>query len=106
MQTEELAYVIVTPYSIRNHAPAASLAVDFPHGSGSVGGRMFAPSAELATRYANTTVTEINSRHRATQELIREYVLKILLAKKNGQQRACYSSSFADGRGWKGSTAR
>ena len=47
---------------------------------------MFAPSAELAKRYADTIVTETDPRHRATQELIREYVLKNFTGEKNGQQ--------------------
>ena len=38
--------------------------------------RMFAPSEELTKRYADTIVTETDPRHRATQELIRDYVLK------------------------------
>src|SRR6266511_3969024 len=50
-----------------------------------VGGRMFAPGAELARRYADTIVTETDPRHRATQELIRDYVLKNFAGEKNGQ---------------------
>ncbi len=46
---------------------------------------MFAPGAELAKRYASTIVTETDPRHRATQELIREYVLKNFTGEKNGQ---------------------
>jgi nucleoside diphosphate kinase len=87
MQTEELAYVIVTPYSIRKSRTGGIVGRLISRtGLDLVGGRMFAPSAELATRYANTIVTEINSRHRATQELIREYVLKNFNGEKNGQQ--------------------
>jgi hypothetical protein len=51
-----------------------------------VGGRMFAPSAELVQRYAETIVTETESRHRATQELIREYVRRNFTGKINGQR--------------------
>jgi nucleoside diphosphate kinase len=87
MQTEELAYVIVTPYSIRKSRTGGIVGRLISRtGLDLVGGRMFAPSAELATRYANTIVTEIDSRHRATQELIREYVLKNFIGEKNGQQ--------------------
>src|SRR5881392_3599304 len=50
-----------------------------------VGGRMFAPGADLAKRYADTIVTEIDPRHLATQQLICEYVLKNFTGKKNGQ---------------------
>jgi nucleoside diphosphate kinase len=87
MQTEELAYVIVTPYSIRKSRTGGIVGRLISRtGLDLVGGRMFAPSAELATRYANTIVTETNPRHRATQELIRKYVLKNFTGETNGQQ--------------------
>ena len=47
---------------------------------------MFAPSEELTKRYADTIVTETDPRHRATQELIRDYVLKNFTGKVNGQK--------------------
>jgi nucleoside diphosphate kinase len=47
---------------------------------------MFAPGTELAKRYADTIVTETDPRHRATQELIRDYVLKNFTGEKNGQR--------------------
>ncbi|MGZ5545406.1 MAG: nucleoside-diphosphate kinase, partial [Limisphaerales bacterium] len=87
MQTEELAYVIVTPYSIRKSRTGGIVGRLISRtGLDLVGGRMFAPSAELATRYANTIVTETDPRHRATQELIRKYVLKNFSGEKNSQQ--------------------
>jgi Nucleoside diphosphate kinase len=46
---------------------------------------MFAPGAELTKRYADTIVTETDPSHRATQQLIREYVLKNFTGEKNGQ---------------------
>jgi nucleoside diphosphate kinase len=46
---------------------------------------MFGPGAELTKRYADTIVTETDPRHRATQGLIREYVLKNFTGEKNGQ---------------------
>src|SRR5260370_31036275 len=46
---------------------------------------MFSPGAELTKRYANTIVTETEPSHRATQQLIREYVLKNFTGEKNGQ---------------------
>jgi len=48
--------------------------------------RMFSPSPELAKRYAETIVTEADPKHRATQELIRDYVLKNFSGKVNGQK--------------------
>jgi nucleoside diphosphate kinase len=47
---------------------------------------MFAPSGELTKRYADTIVTETDPRHRATQESIRDYVLKNFTGKVNGQR--------------------
>src|SRR5437879_1749718 len=47
---------------------------------------MFAPSEELAKRYVEAIVTETDAQHRATQELIRDYVLKNFTGKVNGQQ--------------------
>src|SRR6266542_144692 len=76
MQNEQLAYVAVTPHSMRKSRTGLDL----------VGGRMFAPSRELAKRYAETIVTETDPRHRATQELIRDYVIKNFTGEKNGQQ--------------------
>jgi nucleoside diphosphate kinase len=47
---------------------------------------MFAPSEELAQRYAETIVTATDARHRATQELIRDYVLKNFTGEVKGQR--------------------
>lgn len=87
MQKEELAYAIVTPYSIRKSRTGGIVsrlisrtALDL------VAARMFAPGAELAKRYADTIVTETDPGHRATQELIREYVLKNFTGEKQGQR--------------------
>src|SRR5213594_2698688 len=86
MQTEELAYVIVTPYSMRKARTGGIVGRLISRtGLDLVGGRMFAPGAELARRYAETIVTETDPRHRATQELIRDYVLKNFTGEKNGQ---------------------
>ena len=87
MQTEELAYVIVTPYSMRKSRTGGIVGRLISRtGLDLVGGRMFAPTAELARRYVGTIVTETDPEHRATQELIREYVLKNFTGEKNGQK--------------------
>jgi len=86
MQTEELAYAIVTSYSIRKSRTGGIVGRLISRtGLDLVGGRMFAPGAELARRYADTIVTETEPRHRATQELIRQYVLKNFAAERNGE---------------------
>src|ERR1043166_2073422 len=87
MQNDELAYAIVTPYSMRKSRTGGIIARLISRtGLDLVGSRMFAPSAELTQRYAETIVTETDPRHRATQELIREYVLKNFSGEKNGQR--------------------
>src|SRR5882762_10092977 len=87
MQTEELSYAIVTPYSMRKSRTGGILARLISRtGLDLVGARMFAPSKELTQRYADTIVTETDPRHRATQELIRQYVLKNFTGKGNGQK--------------------
>lgn len=87
MQAEELAYVIVTPYSMRKSRTGGIISRLISRtGLDLVAGRMFAPSAELAQRYADTIVTATDARHRATQELIRDYVLKNFTGNGNGQR--------------------
>ena len=87
MPAEELSYVIVTPYSMRKSRTGGIIARLISRtGLDLVTSRMFAPSAELTKRYAETIVTETEPRHRATQELIRDYVLKNFTGEKNGQR--------------------
>src|SRR6266852_1513015 len=77
MQNEELSYAIITSYSMRKARTGGIVGRLISRtGLDLVGGRMFAPSMELAKRYAETIVTETEPRHRATQALIRDYVLK------------------------------
>jgi nucleoside diphosphate kinase len=87
MQTDELSYAIITPYSMRKSRTGGIVGRLISRtGLDLVGGRMFAPSPELARRYAETIVTETDPDHRATQELIRDYVLKNFTGEKNSQR--------------------
>src|SRR5207302_7993149 len=87
MQTEELSYVIVTPYSMRKSRTGGIVGRLISRtGLDLVGGRMLAQGLEVTKRYAETIVTEADPRHRATQELIREYVLKNFTSERNGQR--------------------
>jgi nucleoside diphosphate kinase len=87
MHTEELSYAIITPYSMRKSRTGGIVGRLISRtGLDLVGGRMFAPSPELARRYAETIVTETDADHRATQELIRDYVLRNFTGEKNGQR--------------------
>ena len=55
MQNEQLAYVAVTPYSMRKSRTGGIVGRLISRtGLDLVGGRMFAPSRELAKRYAGT----------------------------------------------------
>jgi nucleoside diphosphate kinase len=86
MQSEQLGYVMVTPYSMRKSRTGGIVGRLISRtGLDLVGGRMFAPGGELTKRYADTIVTESDPRHRATQQLIRQYVLKNFTAENNGQ---------------------
>lgn len=87
MQNEELAYAIVTPYSMRKSRTGGIISRLISRtGLDIVASRMFAPSEELVRRYAETIVTETDARHRATQELLRDYVLKNFTGEKQGQR--------------------
>src|SRR2546429_7228954 len=83
---QELSYAMVTPYSMRKSRTGGIVARLISRtGLDVVAGRMFAPGAELVKRDAETIVTETESRHRATQEMIREYVRRDFTGKINGQ---------------------
>src|SRR5260370_3535553 len=85
MQTEELTYAIITPYSMRKSRTGGIIARLISRtGLDLVCARMFAASAELVRRYAEMVVTETDARHRATQELICDYVMKNFTRQGNG----------------------
>jgi len=87
MQNEELAYAILTPYSMRKSRTGGIIARLISRtGLDLVAARMFAPGEELVRRYSETIVSETEPKHRATQELIREYVLKNFSCEKQGQR--------------------
>jgi len=87
MQTEELSYATITPYSMRKSRTGGIIARLISRtGLDLVAARMFAPSEELVRRYAETIVSETEPSHRATQELIRAYVLKNFSGEKQGQR--------------------
>jgi nucleoside diphosphate kinase len=84
---EELSYVIVTPYSIRKSRTGGIIARLISRtGLEIVGARMFAASKALVEKYASTIVTDPEPRHRATQQLIKEYVLKQFQPGENSSQ--------------------
>lgn len=87
MQAEELSYVILTPYSMRKSRTGGIISRLISRtGLDLVSARMFAPSRELVQRYADTIVTESDPRHKATQELLRDYVRRNFTGTVNGER--------------------
>ena len=93
---DQLAYVLVTPHTIRKSrtGPILSRLIS-RSGLELADARMFAPSRELAETYAATAVTEDNNpRHRATQELIRDYILQNFAPDAEGHKARCLMLVF------------
>jgi nucleoside diphosphate kinase len=85
MQADELAYAIITPYSMRKSRTGGIIArLVSRTGLDLLAARMFVPSQELVRRYAETIVRETEPKHRATQELVRDYVLKNFARERDG----------------------
>ena len=85
----QLAYVIVTPYSLYKSRTGGILSRLITRtGLDLVGLRMFAPSHELVKEYAETIVSAHDTQDRKIQELLRDYVLKNLSPDpKTGRRR-------------------
>ena len=76
---QELAYVIITPYSLHKSRTGGIFARLITRtGLELVAARMFAPSQELVREYAEQIVSANDPQDRRIQELIREYILKNL----------------------------
>jgi len=74
--SSQLAYVIVTPYSLYKSRTGGILSRLITRtGLDLAGIRMFAPSAELAKEYAETIVSAHDTQDRKIQELLKQYVL-------------------------------
>jgi nucleoside diphosphate kinase len=87
MSNDQLAYAIVTPYSMRKSRTGGIISRLIARtGLEVVAARMFAPGKDLARRYAEGIVTENDPQHRATQELLRDYVLKNFTGERQGQR--------------------
>ena len=73
---EELAYVLVNPYTLFKSRTGGILARLLTRTAlDLVSARMFAPSKELVERYAEASVSEADPQPRQIQELIRQYIL-------------------------------
>jgi nucleoside diphosphate kinase len=89
MSQSQLAYVIVTPYSLYKSRTGGILSRLISRtGLDLVAMRMFAPGAELAKQYAQTIVSAQDPQDRKIQELLQQYVLKNLSPDpKTGRRR-------------------
>lgn len=87
--SQELAYVIITPYSLHKSRTGGILARLITRtGLDLVGARMFAPSAELVKEYYQAIVSANDPQDSRIQELIRDYILQNLSPDpKSGNRR-------------------
>ncbi|HEY9171919.1 MAG TPA: nucleoside-diphosphate kinase [Verrucomicrobiae bacterium] len=74
--SQELAYVILTPYSLHKSRTGGILSrLIARSGAEFVGARMFAPSPELVKQYADASISRDDPQAPRVQELIRDYIL-------------------------------
>src|SRR5687768_17506975 len=87
--SDQLAYVIITPYSLHKSRTGGILARLITRtGLEMVGARMFAPSQELVRQYSEAVVSAQDPQDRNIQELIRQYILQNLAPDpKTGRRR-------------------
>ena len=75
--SSQLAYVIITPYSLYKSRTGGILTRLITRtGLDLAGMRMFAPSSELANEYAGTIVSAEDPQERKIQELLKQYVIE------------------------------
>ncbi len=86
---QQLAYVIITPYSLHKSRTGGILSRLITRtGLELVGARMFAPSSELVTKYSEAIVSANDPQDRRIQELIYQYILQNLAPDpKTGRRR-------------------
>jgi nucleoside diphosphate kinase len=87
--SHELAYVIITPYSLHKSRTGGILARLISRTSlEMVAARMFAPSPELVQEYSKVIVSTNDPQDRRIQEMIRDYILQNLSPDpKTGKRR-------------------
>lgn len=86
---QELAYVIITPYSLHKSRTGGILSRLITRtGLELTGARMFAPSPELVKKYSEAIVSANDPQDRRIQELIYHYILQNLMPDpKTGRRR-------------------
>ncbi len=87
--SQQLAYVIITPYSLHKSRTGGILSRLITRtGLELVAARMFAPSAELVKQYSDTIVSSNDPQDRRVQQLIYDYILQNLSPDpKTGRRR-------------------
>jgi nucleoside diphosphate kinase len=87
--SQQLAYVIITPYSLHKSRTGGILSRLISRtGLDLAAARMFAPSAELVKRYAEVTVSANDPQDRRIQDHIYQYILQNLSPDpKTGRRR-------------------
>jgi nucleoside diphosphate kinase len=76
---EELAYVIITPYSLNKSRTGGILSRLLSRtGLELAAARMFAPGADLVKKYAEATISANDPQDRRIQELIYQYIIQNL----------------------------
>ncbi|MGH7988994.1 MAG: nucleoside-diphosphate kinase [Limisphaerales bacterium] len=87
--SQQLAYVVVTPYSLYKSRTGGILSRLISRtGLDLAAMRMFAPNAELVKQYAEAIVSAHDTQDRKIQELLRDYVLEDLSPDpKTGRRR-------------------
>ncbi len=91
MEKSQFSYALVTPHTIRKSrtGPVLSRLIS-RSGLDLVGARLYAPGKELAEAYAAAVINDDpNPRHRATQQLIREYIVNHLGPDAAGRRQRC-----------------
>jgi len=86
---EQLAYVIITPYSLYKSRTGGILSRLITRtGLGLMAARMFGPSEELIKKYAEETISANDPQDRKIQQLIYDYILRNLSPEpKTGKRR-------------------
>ncbi len=75
--SQQLAYVIITPYSLHKSRTGGIFARLITRtGLELVGARLFAPSSELVQQYSEVIISAADSQDRQIQQLIHDYILK------------------------------
>lgn len=93
---EQLAYVIITPYSLHKSRTGGILSRLITRtGLDLVAARMFAPSAEFVKQYAESTISANDPQDRKIQDLIYNYILQNLSPDpKTGRRRRVMTLLF------------